>query len=68
MGALNKPGIGAEFDLSYERLAYRVRPELGEHDHPEIFAEPSASVVEALSTSRSILELNAPLLPDLIRV
>jgi transglutaminase superfamily protein len=63
----NKSGIRAEFDLSCERLAYAVRPEFGECDYPEINAEPAACVIQYLARSRSIAELNADLLPDLIR-
>lgn len=38
----NKPGIEAMFDLSRERLAYRVRLGLGEHDYPEILCGTTA--------------------------
>ncbi len=62
----NKSGIRAEFDLSCERLAYAVRPALGESDYHEIYAEPVPCVVQYLARSRSIAELNADPLPDLI--
>jgi hypothetical protein len=62
----NKPGIEADFDLARERLAYAVRPDLGERDYPEISAEPLTFVVEALSGCRSIAELNVRSPPDLI--
>jgi transglutaminase-like putative cysteine protease len=62
----NKPGIEADFDLAREQLAYAVRPDLGERDYPEIFAEPLTFVVEALSGCRSIAELNVRSPPDLI--
>jgi len=62
----NKPGINAKFDLSRERLAYPVRPDLGEHDYPEIHANPPQCVVTALSGSASIIELNALLPADLV--
>jgi transglutaminase-like putative cysteine protease len=62
----NKPGIEAEFDLSGERLAYAVRPELGECDYPEIYAEPLPCVIAALTGSRSIAELNTRLPSDLM--
>jgi hypothetical protein len=61
----NKPGIAAAFDLACERLAYPVRPGLGEHDYPEIHAEPPKCVVTALRRSASITELNARLPKDL---
>ena len=62
----NKPGIAAEFDLACERLAYPVRPDLGEHDYPEIRAEPPSCVVTVLTESASIIELNALLPADLV--
>jgi transglutaminase-like putative cysteine protease len=61
----NKPGIDAVFDPGRERLAFRVRSHLGERDYREIHAEPLLSVVEALTGSRSIAELNIRLPPDL---
>jgi transglutaminase-like putative cysteine protease len=62
----NKPGVEAAFDLYRERLAYPVRPELGECDYPEIYAEPPSCVIEALTQNRSLAELDARLLSDLI--
>src|SRR5262249_26494378 len=62
----NKPGIAAEFDLFHERLAYRVRPSLGERDFTEIYAEPLGCVVAALSQSGSVAELKSRLPSDLI--
>ena len=62
----NKPGIEAEFDLSRERLAYQVRPNLGEHDYPEIYARPPRCVVAALNGSGSIVELDSRLPRDLL--
>jgi transglutaminase-like putative cysteine protease len=62
----NKAGIQAEFDLSCARLAYTARPEFGECDYPEIHAEPAPCIIQYLARSRSIAELNADLLPDLI--
>jgi hypothetical protein len=61
----NKPGIEAEFDLSCERLAYKVRPELGEYDYAEIHPEPVPCVVQYLTRRRSVIELDATPLPDL---
>jgi len=62
----NKPGIEPEFDLSCERLAYRVRPRLGEHDYHEIYAAPPRCVTAALSRSSAVVELNSRLPPDLL--
>lgn len=43
----NKPGIDAQFMPPHERLAFAVN-ETHEADFPEIWAEPSLSVVEVL--------------------
>ncbi|MFF0474748.1 transglutaminase family protein [Streptomyces sp. NPDC004284] len=44
----NKPGVDARFSLGEERLARTVRPELGEIDYPELYAEPHPAVLGAL--------------------
>ncbi|MEV6792914.1 transglutaminase family protein [Streptomyces sp. NPDC051320] len=44
----NKPAINAEFSLADERLAWRVRPELGEADYPVLFAAPHPVVLNTL--------------------
>ncbi|MER5203402.1 transglutaminase family protein [Streptomyces sp. NPDC002825] len=44
----NKPGIDARFSLEEERLAWTVRPELGELDYPELHAEPHPVVLDVL--------------------
>jgi transglutaminase-like putative cysteine protease len=61
----NKAGIEAVFDLDHERLAYTVRPELGECDYPEIYAEPPRCVIEALRGRTSVSELDSRLPSDL---
>jgi transglutaminase-like putative cysteine protease len=61
----NKPGVNASFDVERERLAFRVRIELGEHDYLERYAEPVACVVDALLTSNTVRELDARLPADL---
>ncbi|MCW2914984.1 MAG: transglutaminase domain protein [Actinomycetia bacterium] len=53
----NKPGVQAEFSLGEERLAYRVRPELGEIDYPEVYASPHPAVLDALQRHDDCLEL-----------
>jgi transglutaminase-like putative cysteine protease len=45
----NKPGVVSEFNLEKEQLAFYVRPELGEEDYMEIYAEPEPSVIQCLS-------------------
>lgn len=47
----NRPGVDARFDLAEERLAFPVRPELGEADHPELYASPHPAVLAALKES-----------------
>ncbi|MEV7569595.1 transglutaminase-like domain-containing protein [Streptomyces tanashiensis] len=47
----NKPGVDARFSLGEERLAWTVRPELGEVDHPELYAEPHPVVLAALKAA-----------------
>lgn len=44
----NKPGVDARFDLSTERLAFAVRPELGERHYPLVYAAPLPAVVACL--------------------
>ncbi|MEU6166823.1 transglutaminase-like domain-containing protein [Streptomyces tanashiensis] len=58
----NKPGIDARFSLGEERLARTVRPELGEVDHPELYAEPHPAVLAALKAApdRPSLERTLP--------
>ncbi|MFF8380177.1 transglutaminase family protein [Streptomyces sp. NPDC015661] len=48
----NKPGVDARFSLKEERLAWTVRPELGEVDHPELYAEPHPVVLGVLKAAR----------------
>ncbi|MFB6563555.1 transglutaminase family protein [Streptomyces sp. NPDC056400] len=47
----NKPGVDTRFDLDRERLAFPVRPELGEIDYPELYAAPHPAVLRALQES-----------------
>ncbi|MBT2543032.1 transglutaminase family protein [Streptomyces sp. ISL-44] len=47
----NKPGVDARFSLDVERLAFPVRPELGEVDHPELYAAPHPAALKALQDS-----------------
>ncbi|WP_426362631.1 transglutaminase-like domain-containing protein [Streptomyces sp. E-08] len=58
----NKPGVDARFSLGEERLAWTVRPELGEVDHPELYAEPHPAVLGALKAApdRSYLDRTLP--------
>ncbi|MFF1556638.1 transglutaminase family protein [Streptomyces sp. NPDC058279] len=53
----NKPGVDARFDLERERLAFPVRPELGEVDYPTLYAGAHAGVLTALRESADRSEL-----------
>ena len=46
----DKPGVHSEFTLppEKERLAYDIRPELGEVDYPYVFAQPLETVLQAM--------------------
>ncbi|MEV8566329.1 transglutaminase family protein [Streptomyces sp. NPDC051322] len=58
----NKPGVDAQFSLVDERLAWSVRPELGETDYPVLFAAPHPAVLNALRAApvRRHLERTLP--------
>ncbi|MCX5379847.1 transglutaminase family protein [Streptomyces sp. NBC_00091] len=53
----NKPGVDAQFSLDRERLAFPVRPELGEIDHPGLYAAPHPAALKALQESADRTEL-----------
>ncbi|MEV7441689.1 transglutaminase family protein [Streptomyces sp. NPDC091204] len=53
----NKPGVDAQFSLESERLAFPVRPELGEIDYPELYAAPHPAALGALQGSADRPEL-----------
>lgn len=53
----NKEGVDAQFSIDEERLAFPVRPELGEEDGTIIYANPSANVTSVLKNSKSLLFL-----------
>ncbi|MFF5703193.1 transglutaminase domain-containing protein [Streptomyces sp. NPDC012794] len=53
----NKPGVDARFSLDRERLAFPVRPELGEIDHPELYAAPHPATLKALRESADLAQL-----------
>ncbi|MFG1810785.1 transglutaminase family protein [Streptomyces sp. NPDC049040] len=44
----NRPGVDTRFSLTVERLAFPVRPELGECDYPMVHAAPQPAVVACL--------------------
>ncbi|MDE7291428.1 MAG: transglutaminase-like domain-containing protein [Treponemataceae bacterium] len=53
----NKAGVNAQFSLETERLAFAVRPELGEEDGFVIYPSPDAKVVEKLRKAKTRTEL-----------
>ena len=53
----NKAGVNAQFSLETERLAFAVRPELGEEDGSVIYPSPDAKVVERLRKAKTRTEL-----------
>ena len=60
----NKPGVDAQFSLTEERLAWPVRPELGEQDYPFVYRQPSPVVVSALRGATSLQDLYLKGLPS----
>ncbi|MFC7625030.1 transglutaminase family protein [Microlunatus sp. GCM10028923] len=59
----NTNGIDAQFSLTGERLAWPVRPELGERDDPRLHAAPLPSVITTLRSTDDILRLRHGGLP-----
>ncbi len=53
----NKYGVDAQFRLDDEKLAFPVRPDLGEEDGFTIYAGPSPNVLAALKKSNTIEDL-----------
>ncbi|MBS1878610.1 MAG: transglutaminase family protein [Actinobacteria bacterium] len=60
----NKPGVDAQFSLEVERLAWPMRPEMGEVDYPDLFIWPHPAVVAALTQATDMLALCANGLPS----
>ncbi len=61
----NKPGVDAQFSLDEreERLAFAVRPEMGERDYLVNLPDPPASVTDALDAQED-LHVLIGMLPD----
>ena len=60
----NKEGIQAEMSLDQEQLAFAVRPELGEIDYQEVYAEPLPVTMDILEKSTGALYMYQHLLPQ----
>ncbi|MCL1862431.1 MAG: hypothetical protein FWF78_02565 [Defluviitaleaceae bacterium] len=58
----NKPGVDAQFSLEEEKLAFPVRPHMGEKEFAKIYATPDTNVIHVLKTSENaeILWRNLP--------
>lgn len=64
----NKASVNAQFSLETERLAFTVRPELGEEDGSVIYPSPDAKVVERLRNAKTRTELWGNLPEELERL
>lgn len=53
----NKAGVNAEFSVETERLAFTVRPEMGEEDSFIVYPDPDKKVLEKLRESKTRTEL-----------
>lgn len=53
----NKEGIHSEFSIQEEKLAYRIRVELGEVDYPNVYVKPLDTVIKAMQESNNCGEL-----------
>jgi transglutaminase-like putative cysteine protease len=53
----NKNGVDAQFSINEEKLAFPIRPELGEEDGLIIYAAPSPNVLEVLKKANDIAGL-----------
>lgn len=53
----NKPGVESSFTTIEEKLAYKIRPELGEEDSFFVFKEPLSSVIISMEGSKTIQDL-----------
>lgn len=59
----NKPGINATFSLEEERLAFPVRPEIGERDYGVNHATPHPAIAQTLSENADLREMYRNHLP-----
>lgn len=53
----NKEGVGAQFSVETEQLAFAVRPELGEEDGFIVYPDPDTAILEKLTKYRTRTEL-----------
>lgn len=62
----NKAGVDAQMSLEKEQLAFNVRPEQGEIDYKEIYAEPLPITMQVLENSTDAIYMYLHSLPDQI--
>lgn len=60
----NKPGICAEMNLEHEKLAFAVRPEVGEKDYTQVYARPLPITMHVLEQADDALKMYLHALPD----
>lgn len=60
----NKKGVNAEFSIEKEQLAFTVRPEYGEIDYKEIYADPLPITMQVLEKSTDALYMYLHFLPE----
>lgn len=48
----NKPGVDSQFSIDKEKLAYPIRPELGEVDYPHVYTKPLPAVIRAMQETQ----------------
>ncbi|WP_413374775.1 transglutaminase-like domain-containing protein [Alkalihalobacillus sp. 1P02AB] len=59
----NKEGIDARFSLVEEKLAFKVRPAIGEIEYEAIYSKPHPKTMEVLQTHRDMIEIYVHYLP-----
>lgn len=59
----NKPGVDSQFSTNAERLAFAVRPEMGECDYGVNFARPHPKIVATLLNNTDCRMMYARYLP-----
>lgn len=60
----NKPGIDAQFSIQEEKLAFPIRPEYGEKDYLDNFAEPHPDIIKTLEDNEDCLVMYQNGLPE----
>jgi transglutaminase-like putative cysteine protease len=62
----NKPGVDAQLDLENEKLAFAIRPEMGEIDYRKIHANPAPATIRVLRENTNAEEMYLHRLPERI--